>query len=1006
MLNIQLYLENQEVELNNKVQFPLTKEFEHLSNPTDILVEYSKSINIPASKINNRIMANAYRLDRKFANNDSTENIGLQLDPLKRIPMKLIYNGDILLDGYAKYASSTISNKNTYYTFNLYGAIGDIFQTLMDCVVDENKLTDEQKAEEDGGAKYVINQLWEDAVIDKEFIKDSWSHEDVVFDDLMNPHNSIGFAPAYRGLYDKFESNSIVGLGWTIMDGNADNLEPKSIEEQLKTKWISKLVVSGKTKEEAENYVNSLDFNAIISKGLSEHQMQQFRSYEQKPYIYMHALMTMFRNKCKELTDYEIKLDNSWFSVNNPYYANMCYMLDYLSVKGNSNQGISKQFTGQSKAVFSSEYPSNDKVNTELVSQMSFNITNQDIVSGGDIVLEPITFGVELKKKKNASHVLSNCKIKMNKNTEVLINVAVTIDGSTKNYYYWGGTGKIGVKNEIMNPNPSRYNSNNFIYMFEETTYDKKSGELIGKSYITVPKMVISHPTGGKIDVKYSVSLYCPLSGGVPYYGNYYYGNDIYANINPALNNSNYRAFVTETNYLLDWRNSTNCSLKNIYTRDEPLFNIVLQYTKMMGLIWKPDYKTKTIEILTKETYFKDYKILDWTKKVDKSKGMTIEPASFNTKYVVFNYADVKGNHYTGYKDKFGVNYGEKKMRTKYSFDTKEEKLFKEKINPSCVSCKSISLYDDLVAWNAVVKLPVTQSEINFIDCEDDNKEKPISINNWYFRNENKSTNRTYLISDITSKEIGDGKSYWYDTNFAVYKGYAITTKTLPQFSPVYKSDVNAVTVGCLFNCPNEEYTFDNSMANAKGNYIYDICWADYINERYNANNKKLTCYIRLTPDEFKNFNYKTFVVIDNQLFIVNKITDYDVKNPTTKVELIQVTNINGYTTSKFDFPQIIFDNSTLTISPIKDYASGVWVGATSLKVRSYPTATVVRLTPMTPISIGTECSVEGAEHIGNTIDFDIRYTATSIVGTEIWNLVIEQNGIQYEILITINATK
>ena len=508
MANIQLFLENQEVELDNKVQFPLTKQFEYLWNPTDILVEYSKSINIPASNKNNKIMANAYRLDRKFTDNDGSYlNIGMYLDPLKRIPMKLLYNGSIVLDGYAKYSSSTVNDKKTHYTFNLYGALGDVFQTLMDCVVDENKLTDEQRAENDGGQKYIINQSWTDTLIDKFFVRESWEHEDITFDDLANPHNCIGFAPAYRGLYENFEANSAVGLGWTVLDGNVT--EPTSVEEQLKALWIKNLKNAGLTDEEAEERVNALDYNTIIPKGLTEHQMRQFRSYEQKPYIYIHALMSMFQNKCKELTGYTINLDPSWFSPNNPYYANMCYMFDYLSVSGNSRQMTAMPFTGLSKQLFTKSYASNDKVNIELVSAATYNITDTAVINGGDIILDAITFGIETKKTKSSAHDVSKCKIKMNKNTEVLINIAVTIDGSTKNYYYWGGTGRIGEKGEIVNPNYSRYNNNNFINMFEETTYDKKSGELIGMSYITVPKIVISHPVNTGITIKYNVSLYC-----------------------------------------------------------------------------------------------------------------------------------------------------------------------------------------------------------------------------------------------------------------------------------------------------------------------------------------------------------------------------------------------------------------------------------------------------------------------------------------------------------------
>ena len=1000
-MNIQLYLENQEVELDNKVQFPLTKQFEHLWNPTDVLVEYSKSINIPASNKNNKIMANAYRLDRKFSVNDgSYNNIGMYLDPLKRIPMKLLYNGNILLDGYAKYSSATVNNKKTHYTFNLYGALGDVFQTLMDCVVDENKLTDEQKAEDDGGAKYIINQPWTDALIDKDFVKDSWEHEDIVFDNLSDPHNCIGFAPAYRGLYENFEANSAVGLGWTIMDGNVT--EPKSVEEQLKALWINNLVAAGQTKEAAEERVNALDYNTIVSKGLSEHQMRQFRSYEQKPYIYVHALMSMFQNKCKELTGYTLNLDPSWFSPNNPYYANMCYMFDYLSVSGNSKQMTSKPFTGYNKPAFNKSYYSNDKINVELVANSTYTIAIDDVINGGDIILDPITFGVETRAVKNATHNLDKCKIKMNKNTEVLINIAVTSEGATKNYYYWGGTGRIGEKNEIVNPNYSRYNNNNFINMFEETTYDKKSGELIGMAYITIPKTVISHAANTGVTVKYSVSLYCPMLGGLPHYGNYYYGKDEYTNILPALNNSSYRAIFPNTTYLTDWRNSTTCSLKNIYTKDEPLFNIVLQYTKMMGLLWKTDYKNKTIDLLTKESYFKDYKIVDWTKKVDKSKGMTIEPVTFNSKYMIFNYDDVKGNHYSGYKDKYGINYGEKKMRTKYSFDTKEEKMFKEKLHPTSISTKSVPVIKDLYGWNTLVKLPTTQSEINFIDCEDDKGEKAISLNNWCFRTQNKVIEGAYHISDITSAEIKNGKAYWYDTTLAMYKGYTVQVQTLPQFSPVYKSDINAVTVGCLFNCPNEDYTSDGVIVTAKDNYLYDVCWSNYINERYNANNKKLTCYVRLTPDEYEKFNFKQFVVIDNQLFIVNKISDYDTKSPTTKVELIQVTNINGYTKSNFNFPAVIFDKSKIVIETTEQ-KGGLFTGAASIRIRSYPSATVMGISPVTPINSGTECAVEGADHYGNTIDYDIRYYANTITADEMWNLIVEHNGEIYKIPIVIN---
>lgn len=1010
MANIQLFLENQEVELTNKVSFPLNKAFDNLWNPTDIIVEHSKSVNIPASITNNKIMVNAYRLDRQFIGGEGA-NIGIHLDPLKRIPMKLIYNGTILLDGYAKYTSSTVDDKQTYYTFNLYGMLGDVFQTLMDCVVDENKLTDEQKAEEDGGQKYVINSAWEERLIDKDFVAESWEHEDCTLDNLWNPHDCIGFAPAYRGLYENFESNSIVDLGYVPL-GGAPNTTPKSVEEQLKSFWKRNLINNNNyTEEDATAYVDALDFESILPNGLSEHQLRQFRSYEQKPFIYFHALMTLFRNKCKELTDYEITLDPTWFSANNPYYANMCYMLDYLSSKASKSQFNSIPFTGQTERLFAAEYPS--ILDVEYCATATYNITDNDVKNSSATVLDPFTIAVKTVIPKNPNHDPSKCKIKLLKSTEVLVDVKITIDGSTVHRYFWGGTGTIGKTDEIINPNSLRYNNNNFIKMFEETKYDSETDTLIGMSYITVP--TISFPTNAaSLEVSFTTSLYTKTDkNDMTISSCYYYNGDEFELIPITLRSDVQTVMFPNTTYRKNWRNSTTCALKNLYTKDEPLFNVILQYTKMMGLVWNVDYQNKKINILTKSSYFKDYSIVDWTDKVDKSKGMTIEPISFNSKYVTFNYQELKGHRYSGYKEKYGVNYGEKKMRTKYSFDTKEEKLYKEKIYPSSISTKSFSTINTLTQWNGLSTLTTTDSEINFIDCEDEKQEKAISVNNWYFRCDNYVVDdevNPYVITDVSPIEIAQDKYFWLDKVVAAFYGVATTPAKLPRFSPVYRSTLNGDYVGCLFNCPNEDYTADGQLANAQHNYIYDLCWSDYINERYSSNNKKLTCYIALSPIDFEKFNYKTFVVIDNQLFVVNKITDYNVTNTTTKVELIQVTNILGYTEQNFNFPQVVFDKSVIDITPKRLVGVGTsesyYTGAASLKVRSYPTATFVSLTPITPISIGTDCSVEGAEHVGNTIDFDIRYYATTIVGTEIWRLIIEQNGIQHEVLINVKVSK
>ena len=42
-MNIQLFIEGREVELRDDVQFPLTKVFDDLTNPTKIIADFSKN---------------------------------------------------------------------------------------------------------------------------------------------------------------------------------------------------------------------------------------------------------------------------------------------------------------------------------------------------------------------------------------------------------------------------------------------------------------------------------------------------------------------------------------------------------------------------------------------------------------------------------------------------------------------------------------------------------------------------------------------------------------------------------------------------------------------------------------------------------------------------------------------------------------------------------------------------------------------------------------------------
>lgn len=902
-MNIKLLLDNKEIELSESISFPMTKSFDNIYKPTDIFVDYSKNINIPATAHNNKILGNAYRLDKHFSTGDQT--LGLYMNPMKRIPAKLLYNNELIFDGYAKYVSATDTNGQISYNMNLYGAVGDVFQTLLSVVVDENKLSDEQKAEPDGGLKYVLNdQFYTHPIIDKNTVLDCWEYTGEPASNTSFYHtNTFGFAPAYRGFYNDFESGTCVAL-----ESEYDTAEPRAVEDVLKEEWIKnyKATDANITDDAAEKRIEAIDIQSLIGDGIKEQQIHQFRSYEQKPFIYFCRLMRLYQEKCKELTGYDIKLDPTWFNANNPYWTRLCYMFDYLGERGvNDDQtkllsnlkSISwgtQSGNSTSQTIELTEFT--DAVNNiERLSIAPFDLAVVTTVDANNA--DPLTAGV---------YPVQNSVVRLDDNSYILADVTIAnSNGTVKTLHYWGANDQLEV--EL----PDAYNADNFVKLNNITTIDYVNRKLTGSVFLRIPTIDVPYidTTGLKISVKMTLvganersivyKYYNPRTA--VYYTHY---------IKPELNSENYLVQVGNIDIYTNWRFNTTLSLKNLYTKDDSLFNVILQYTKMHGLVWASNYTKKEISVMTRQSFFSNYTVDDWSDKVDASKNITIEPVSFASKYVNFGYDETDGYRYSGYKNKYGIEYGSKRIKTKYEFDTATTELL-EGAQPSSMSTKTFIPLETLREWDTITPLSPITDPVNFIDCEDNDQAAAISLNNWYFRCDNVDVwDNKYYMADASNKEKEDNQYYWLWNDYADLIGAAERVNVLPLFSIVYdtKSEYTRDnrTVGCLMNTPNEDFTKDKATSSAQGNYIYDLCWRDYINERYNSNNKKVTAYFYLTVKDFNLFNFNRLVLYNNQLFTVNKIIDFDpVANASTKVELIQVNDINAYIQSSNLFPII-----------------------------------------------------------------------------------------------------
>lgn len=920
-MNIQLFLSDQEVEMNDKVHIPLNRSYSSMANPTDILVDYSKSINIPMTKKNNKIFANAYRIDDiVVGGGDDTTNLGMYLDPSKRIPMKIIYNGTVLMDGYAKFISSTIDDKKGYYTINLFGSLGYMFQDLLSIVPSIDRL--------DGADEKFVMDKDEDAELDIHYVKKIF---DTPSPDAWNLNNAnaedgtlIGFAPSHRGLYSNFESGK-------IQKNASDIIE---ISQYLNDIWVNKwksinTKFSGETEEEfhtrALAFVEQLGAKDVVGEGIRDYVKREYRCEHLKPFLYFNRLMGLFSNKCTELTGYKMEFDKRWFNQQNPYWANMCYMLDPID-RSETKINAGDKILGPTRE--NNSYTASTSVAGTNTCDLTMGTITYDVtdnIKSSGITIRPLTinFGVSHTSKPGAAQVtFTNSKVKLNNNTIVTVTIKLLTKNTAGNWIskttetFW-----TNGYNNATSYNPNNYDKSKFVTLEE---VENSAGETItvNSSKGGWVKYRIKLPTisneadfsnGLRVEVRLKYDNNVGVSGWVlpilydwQYYNTntkqwnnrgifqYYKGTGSYGNegmVYNAVDGIAYEYSISRPTFSDSIIPKIPVKLSTVYQKDEPLFNIILEYTKMFNLKWDVDYLNKIIKINTTSTLFDKIGIVDISSKIDMSKGMVIEHLPFDTKYLDFNYADVDGYIYKNYKNKYGFQYGEKLLNTGYEFNSDRNKLF-DNIKPSSSSSRIFIPFEDWCNWDLQSILQNKTEQYVLLDSDSENENEYVSLNNWYLRGTNQSEVK-YILTDSTSLMTSTNTECYLDTSYALSIGVGKEMKNLPLFSPVIIKDDKYY--GCLFNTPYEDYTYDSSIKRMIGNDIYNLFWKSYINEMYDINNKKVTAYLYINIDDFNNFKINRFVTFDNQLFLVNKIMDFNFDDTSsTKVELIKINNPNN----------------------------------------------------------------------------------------------------------------
>lgn len=858
---IQLFIDNKLVDITTSVGLFLNKRFEETQNPTYYFSDYSKTITLPMTTNNKKIFSNFNRQDALVTNQT--------IDPRRKIPYQLIYNGELVMEGFAKLNNANSIYSDNHFELELYSQFGLIMSEIEDLTFNKYEV------QSNGGEKdnkYLITTPWQETVIDRNLVKESFEqiNHNLDGEDILD---YIKFLPTYQGMYQDFSSDKTEKPNSEIVELNRER---------------------------------------------DEHYTREFRSYYQTPAIWVNKLWEIAKNKIEEITDYKFILDNSFFNSQNPYYTDLLYTCPSLYSENSDFNEQSETYTSDSL-----------NYHIQILEQKNLSSNHQKRLyfSPENKILNR---GIFNREKSGATTFTWNG------------NLQFFCQNYTKKYAKIRKSNPLFIKFYAVNANNNipiehaqhtvmlyscNYNTNKY--------FDEKFDVSIFTDYLPQALKPKGYENVKGYWFSQNINISLNIVENVPYYivCDAYWANNG-AGIEVANSSTTPRSdwywwdsFTTGIGYhifanlsnasvkTIDYNRSfSNLDLNRIFPKDVTLLKVLLNYCKMFGLCWDVDQDNKVISIMSRNKFFSNYKIFDWSKKVDRSHDFILEPLCFSNRYVNFNVEEGNGTKLKKYSNKYGMGYGSKTINTNYQFNNDETDLY-DGIQPSIVATKSQfskllnnddPSLDSFVGYNTKIK----PNEI-YIDNDDEGSNAG-NFGSFYFWNGTFTPDvqlsligrkgPLIYITDDTDYQISHGEYMWNGTGT-----YTVECYRLPKISTISNDNWSI-----HFESP-KEYYFEKPSGSI--NYIYYNFWKNFIDERYSVQSKKLTAYFYLTPEDYKKINFRQFVKVENTLYHVNRIVDYDFDtNSPTKVELVQVWNVDAYTGGQYAFPDLSVSPDSLEV--------------------------------------------------------------------------------------------
>lgn len=271
---------------------------------------------------------------------------------------------------------------------------------------------------------------------------------------------------------------------------------------------------------------------------------------------------------------------------------------------------------------------------------------------------------------------------------------------------------------------------------------------------------------------------------------------------------------------------------------------------------------------------------LDITKYQIMDKEWTIEPASaYSNKTYFCGYEEDDNEKSAEYKNTFGEEYGAAYYKNPNGTIEGTKELFRLPFRVAPRYCKKNNLFLGRAYVNLASKYNDKYSDNGYLMCFE-NDRKRVNGGIYIGYGKNLSYANVGIVNDIPNSN---------------YQSFRIgtTTGTSGTFAKV-SVDCGSTIHGMLLGQPRVDWEYEDVEFKPK-NYVDINGITDFIKERYNANTRRITCYMNFYDVDISNTFLRKPYIFDGVLVIIQSITEYSPITKVGKVVMYTINDVNNY---------------------------------------------------------------------------------------------------------------